>query len=100
MEDKVWFSNTITWDLFNRAHIKRGQQRYEKDDYEGALQDFEVFLLDRRCSDAQLFYEAVQPAAHRPVRDAQLALHLFDVAPTADKREQELCALEEIGRAM
>ncbi|UCG55980.1 MAG: DUF5107 domain-containing protein [Phycisphaerales bacterium] len=39
-----WEGQTITWDLFSRAHVKRGEQRYGKDDYERALQDFEAAL--------------------------------------------------------
>lgn len=39
-----WEGQTITWDLFNRSHIERGKQRFEKADYSGALQDFEAAL--------------------------------------------------------
>jgi tetratricopeptide (TPR) repeat protein len=39
-----WEGQTITWDLFNKAHLQRGRQRFEKADYAGALHDFEASL--------------------------------------------------------
>jgi tetratricopeptide (TPR) repeat protein len=39
-----WEGQTITWDLFHKAHVERGRQRYEKEDFAGALKDFEVSL--------------------------------------------------------
>ncbi len=39
-----WEGQTITWVLFNRAHIERGRQRLEKKDFKGALADFEAAL--------------------------------------------------------
>ncbi|MBN2594991.1 MAG: hypothetical protein JXA81_15910, partial [Sedimentisphaerales bacterium] len=39
-----WEGQTITWDLFHKAHIERGRQRFEKEDFAGALHDFEVSL--------------------------------------------------------
>lgn len=37
-----WEGQTITWDLFNKAHIERGRQRLINKDYTAALQDFEA----------------------------------------------------------
>ena len=39
-----WEGQTITWDLFHKAHVERGRQRFEEGDYAGALRDFEVSL--------------------------------------------------------
>jgi tetratricopeptide (TPR) repeat protein len=39
-----WEGQTITWDLFHRAHIARGKQRFERKDFEGALEDFAAAL--------------------------------------------------------
>jgi tetratricopeptide (TPR) repeat protein len=39
-----WEGQDITWRLFNRAHVGRGQERMEKKDYAAALQDFEAAL--------------------------------------------------------
>jgi tetratricopeptide (TPR) repeat protein len=39
-----WEGQTITWDLFHKAHLQRGRERFENRDYEGALQDFEAAL--------------------------------------------------------
>jgi tetratricopeptide (TPR) repeat protein len=39
-----WEGQTITWDMFHKAHLQRGRQRFEKEDYGGALHDFEASL--------------------------------------------------------
>ncbi|MBP7050558.1 MAG: DUF5107 domain-containing protein [Phycisphaerae bacterium] len=39
-----WEGQTITWDLFHRAHMARGRIRYDAKDFAGALQDFEAAL--------------------------------------------------------
>jgi tetratricopeptide (TPR) repeat protein len=39
-----WEGQTITWDLFHHAHMARGRQRFEDEDLEGALKDFEAAL--------------------------------------------------------
>jgi tetratricopeptide (TPR) repeat protein len=39
-----WEGQTITWDLFHKSHIERGQKRFEKKDFKGALDDFEASL--------------------------------------------------------
>ena len=39
-----WEGQTITWDIFHRAHMKRGRSRYDARDFAGALQDFEAAL--------------------------------------------------------
>jgi len=39
-----WEGQTITWDLFNKAHLERGRKRFENKNFEGALQDFEAAL--------------------------------------------------------
>ncbi len=39
-----WEGQTITWDLFHKAHIERGRQRFEDEDFAGALRDFEASL--------------------------------------------------------
>jgi tetratricopeptide (TPR) repeat protein len=39
-----WEGQTITWDLFHRAHMARGRIRYDGKDFAGALQDFEAAL--------------------------------------------------------
>ncbi len=39
-----WEGQTITWDIFHRAHVQRGQSRFEQKDYAAALQDFEAAL--------------------------------------------------------
>ncbi len=39
-----WEGQTITWDLYCRAHMKRGRIRLDAGDQSGALQDFEAAL--------------------------------------------------------
>jgi tetratricopeptide (TPR) repeat protein len=39
-----WEGQSITWDIFYRSHMKRGQSRFEGQDFAGALQDFEAAL--------------------------------------------------------
>jgi len=39
-----WEGQTITWNLFHKAHVERGRQRFEKEDFAGALEDFEASL--------------------------------------------------------
>ncbi len=39
-----WEGQTITWDLFHKAHLERGRKRFEKKDFKGALEDFEASL--------------------------------------------------------
>ncbi|MFZ2145800.1 MAG: DUF5107 domain-containing protein [Sedimentisphaerales bacterium] len=39
-----WEGQTITWDIFNKAHLERGRKRFEDKDFKGALQDFEAAL--------------------------------------------------------
>jgi len=39
-----WEGQTITWDLFHKAHVERGQKRFAEEDFEGALRDFEAAL--------------------------------------------------------
>jgi tetratricopeptide (TPR) repeat protein len=39
-----WEGQTITWDLFHKAHIERGRQRFDDGKYEAALQDFQAAL--------------------------------------------------------
>ena len=39
-----WEGQTITWDIFHKAHVERGRERFEKKDYGAALQDFEAAL--------------------------------------------------------
>jgi len=39
-----WEGQTIVWDIFNKAHLERGQKRCENKDFQGALQDFEAAL--------------------------------------------------------
>jgi len=39
-----WEGQSVTWDIFHKAHVKRGQKRFEGKDFAGALQDFEVSL--------------------------------------------------------
>jgi tetratricopeptide (TPR) repeat protein len=39
-----WEGQTITWDLYYRAHMKRGRARFDAQDLAGALQDFEACL--------------------------------------------------------
>ncbi len=39
-----WEGQTITWDIFSKAHLERGKGRFENKNFEGALQDFEAAL--------------------------------------------------------
>lgn len=39
-----WEGQTITWDIFHKAHVERGRQRYDDKKFAGALEDFEVAL--------------------------------------------------------
>ncbi|MHC4116036.1 MAG: DUF5107 domain-containing protein [Planctomycetota bacterium] len=39
-----WEGQTITWDLFNEAHVERGKQRYDDGKFAAALEDFEAAL--------------------------------------------------------
>jgi len=39
-----WEGQTVTWDMFHRAHMKRGHARFQEKDFAGALHDFEAAL--------------------------------------------------------
>lgn len=39
-----WEGQTVTWNLFSESHVKRGRQRFEAEDFAGALKDFEAAL--------------------------------------------------------
>jgi len=39
-----WEGQSITWNLFHGAHMKRGQNRFDAKDFAGALKDFEAAL--------------------------------------------------------
>ncbi len=39
-----WEGQDATWRLFNRSHVARGRQRFERGQYEAALADFEAAL--------------------------------------------------------
>jgi tetratricopeptide (TPR) repeat protein len=39
-----WEGQTITWDLFHKAHLERGRRRFAADDFNAALGDFEAAL--------------------------------------------------------
>jgi tetratricopeptide (TPR) repeat protein len=39
-----WEGQDVTWRLFNKAHVERGRQRFDKKDYQAALKDFEAAL--------------------------------------------------------
>jgi tetratricopeptide (TPR) repeat protein len=39
-----WEGQDVTWSLFNKAHVARGQARFEKKDYAAALEDFQAAL--------------------------------------------------------
>jgi tetratricopeptide (TPR) repeat protein len=39
-----WEGQDVTWRIFNRAHIERGRQLLEKEDFAAALKDFEAAL--------------------------------------------------------
>ncbi|MEA3224353.1 MAG: tetratricopeptide repeat protein, partial [Planctomycetota bacterium] len=39
-----WEGQTITWDIFHRAHVERGLQRYDDEKFAAALEDFEAAL--------------------------------------------------------
>jgi tetratricopeptide (TPR) repeat protein len=39
-----WEGQTIVWDIFNKAHLERGQKHFENKDFQGALKDFEAAL--------------------------------------------------------
>jgi len=39
-----WEGQTITWDIFHKAHVERGLQRYEAKRFTAALEDFEAAL--------------------------------------------------------
>jgi tetratricopeptide (TPR) repeat protein len=39
-----WEGQSITWNLFHGAHMKRGEKRFEAKDFAGALTDFQAAL--------------------------------------------------------
>jgi tetratricopeptide (TPR) repeat protein len=39
-----WEGQSVTWDIFHKAHVERGRQRFEEKDFAGALQDFKAAL--------------------------------------------------------
>jgi tetratricopeptide (TPR) repeat protein len=39
-----WEGQTVTWNIFHKAHIERGEKRFEEKDFTGALRDFEAAL--------------------------------------------------------
>ncbi|MHC4461501.1 MAG: tetratricopeptide repeat protein, partial [Planctomycetota bacterium] len=39
-----WEGQTITWDIFHKAHLERGRKRFEAENFKLALQDFKAAL--------------------------------------------------------
>ena len=39
-----WEGQDVTWRLFSKAHVERGRERFEKEDFSAALVDFEAAL--------------------------------------------------------
>ena len=39
-----WEGSDVVWRIFNKAHMQRGQQRFDSNDFEGALADFDAAL--------------------------------------------------------
>ena len=39
-----WEAQTITWDIFNKAHLERGRKRLEDKNFKAALEDFNAAL--------------------------------------------------------
>ena len=39
-----WEGQTITWDIFHKAHLERGKKRFEAKNFKLALQDFQAAL--------------------------------------------------------
>ncbi|UCF14972.1 MAG: tetratricopeptide repeat protein, partial [Phycisphaerales bacterium] len=39
-----WEGQTITWDIFHKAHVVRGRQRFDDKEFAAALEDFEASL--------------------------------------------------------
>lgn len=39
-----WEGQTITWDIFNKAHLERGRKRFEDKNFKAALEDFDAAL--------------------------------------------------------
>ena len=39
-----WEGQSITWDLFHKAHVERGRQRYDDKNFAAALEDFKAAL--------------------------------------------------------
>jgi len=39
-----WEGQSITWDIFHKAHVERGKRRFESKDFAAALKDFEAAL--------------------------------------------------------
>ncbi|MHC4890736.1 MAG: tetratricopeptide repeat protein, partial [Planctomycetota bacterium] len=42
-----WEGQTITWDIFHKAHLERGRKRFEAENFKLALQDFKAALTSK-----------------------------------------------------
>jgi tetratricopeptide (TPR) repeat protein len=99
-----WEGQTITWDLFHKAHLERGRERFEKKDFLGALQDFELALTypdnigvgrSNKPQEAQALYwkgQALQELGR--LEEARLAWNEGIDGPEGSKKQnqyRELC---------
>jgi len=99
-----WEGQTITWDLFNKAHLERGQRRFENKDFEAALQDFEAALTypenigvgrSNRPQEARAQYwrgKALKALGHlEDARSAWKEGAAGDEGPKEQNKYRELC---------
>jgi tetratricopeptide (TPR) repeat protein len=99
-----WEGQTITWDLFHKAHLERGRERFEKKNFLGALQDFELALTypenigvgrSNKPQEAQALYwkgQALQELGR--TKEASLAWNEAIAGPEGSKEQnqyRELC---------
>jgi len=99
-----WEGQDITWRIFNQAHVKRGQQRMEKKEYETALQDFTAALTypanlgvgrtNRPEESAALYWKGKALAALNRADDARAAWKQGAELPEGSaeqNRHRQLC---------
>jgi len=81
-----WEGQTVTWNLFSRSHIKRGQERFAAKDFRGALKDFEAALTYPENIGVGRSNEPQEATAQYWRGKALLALGRTEAAHTAWKR--------------
>ena len=81
-----WEGQTVTWDIFHKAHVARGRQRFEDEDFAGALSDFEASLTYPKNIGVGRSNKPQEASAQYWCGKALQALGRFDEARSAWKQ--------------